>query len=166
MGVVRGQKNPLHFGFAERLRRARKAASLTKGGLAIAAGLGRNALYGLESGERIPRVDTVELLADALHVSPCWLAFGVELAWSPAHARRCGEIAQRLRQARTARAVSTRALGRDSGTSDTTVRLTETGETIPSIAKVEAIAVALRVSACWLAFGVGDSPLISVDASM
>ncbi len=158
--MVRGQKNPLYFGFAERLRRRRKAAALTAGGLATKAGLGRNTLYGLESGARIPRVDTVEVLADALQVSPCWLAFGIELAWTPAQVRRCGELAQRLRQARTARTLSTRRLGRDSGTSDTTVRLTETGETVPNIANVEAMAVALGVSPCWLAFGVGTPPAL------
>lgn len=156
--MIRGRKNPLHFGFAERLRRRRKSAALTAGGLAAAAGLGRNSLYGLELGERIPRVDTVELLADALRVSPCWLAFGIDLEWTQVNVRRCGELPQRLRQARTGRALSSRALGRDSRTSDTTVRLTETGETIPTVAKVEAMATALGVSPCWLAFGVGLPP--------
>jgi hypothetical protein len=33
--------------------------------------------------------------------------------------------------------------------------MTETGSTVPSIGKVEQLAKALNVSACWLSFGVG-----------
>jgi len=48
-----------------------------------------------------------------------------------------------------------RELGRLSGTSDTLVRMTEGAETMPNLAKLEALAKGLGVSPCWLAYGVG-----------
>ena len=76
-GVVRGRKNPLHFGFAERLKRARRVADVSYAALGRQAGFGsRTTAALLENGERVPRVDTVEKLASALDVSPAWLAYG------------------------------------------------------------------------------------------
>jgi hypothetical protein len=37
--------------------------------------------------------------------------------------------------------------------------MTETGTTVPNIAKVEQLAKALQVSVCWLAFGLGNPEL-------
>jgi transcriptional regulator with XRE-family HTH domain len=158
--VVQGRKNPLHAELPERLARTRKAAGFSQAGLALASGLADStAVHDLENGIRIPRVDTVERLADALGVSPCWLAFGIESDFVPSAALRVASLPHRLREARQGRGISARALGRDSRTSDTTVRLTERGETIPNLTKLEALAAALGVSPCWLAFGVGPAPV-------
>jgi len=56
--------------FAQLLRRSRRAAGLTQEELAERAGLSARAVSDLERGEnRTPRRDTLELLADALHLS-------------------------------------------------------------------------------------------------
>lgn len=56
--------------FAQLLRRYRRAAGLTQEELAERAGLSARAVSDLERGEnRIPRRDTLDLLADALHLS-------------------------------------------------------------------------------------------------
>ncbi|MBK9350410.1 MAG: helix-turn-helix transcriptional regulator [Sulfuritalea sp.] len=47
--------------------------------------------------------------------------------------------------------MSIRALARAAGLTDTAVRSTETGASMPSIATVEAFAIALGVSTGWLA---------------
>ena len=164
--VVQGRKNPLHAGLPERLARTRKAAGFSQAGLALASGLSDStAVHDLENGARIPRVDTVERLADALGVSPCWLAFGIDSDFAPSATLRVAGLPDRLREARQARSLSARALGRDSRTSDTTVRLTERGETVPNLAKLELLAGALGVSPCWLGFGVGPAPA-SLQESM
>lgn len=76
--VVRGRKNPLHFGFALQLAHARAAADMAGAALSLAVGMHRGAASELEGGDRVPRVDTVEKLAKVLHLSPCYLAFGIE----------------------------------------------------------------------------------------
>lgn len=78
--VVRGRQNPLHVGFAHRLARCRKAAKLSRSALSDAVAMARNTASQLERKERIPRLDTVEKLAKALTVSPCMLAYGVEMS--------------------------------------------------------------------------------------
>ncbi len=56
--------------FAALLRRYRRALRLTQEGLAERAGLSVNAVSALERGVNVaPRKDTVEMLADALHLS-------------------------------------------------------------------------------------------------
>lgn len=65
----------------------------------------------------------------------------------------------RLSWLRQERGLSRRQLGRLSGTSDNFVQMTETGTTVPNIAKVEQLAKALEVSVCWLAFGAGSPEL-------
>lgn len=153
--VVRGQKNPLHLRFAQRLKKARRAKRLTRSALSLAAGLTRSALHGLEHEDRIPRLDTVERLAAVLGISPCALAFGMEQTEEPGTGVGSGGVPVRLYEARHARGLSMRELGRLSDTSDTLVRMTETGQTAPNLAKLESLAKALDVSACWLGFGVG-----------
>ena len=77
--VVRGRKNPLHFGFVHRLKRARKQAGHSRFGLTTKSGvLDGKAVYVLEHGERIPRLDTVERIAYALGLSPAFLAYGLD----------------------------------------------------------------------------------------
>jgi hypothetical protein len=51
---------------------------MTGSALSLAVGMARNAASHLEVKDRVPRVDTVEKLASVLHVSPGFLAFGVE----------------------------------------------------------------------------------------
>lgn len=158
--VVRGRKNPLHFGFAERLRRARKAHGLSHAALAREAGLAsRTTTTILESGDSVPRVDTVEKLAHALKLSPCFLAFGVEQPRLPGKRFLSAGLAERLAETRQVRGLSRLQLGQRSGTSDTFVRMTETGATMPILAKLEALAKALGVSPAWLAYGLGPKEL-------
>jgi transcriptional regulator with XRE-family HTH domain len=153
--VVQGRKNPGHFGFPKRLKRARQRRELSSSALSLKAGLSLNAVYGLESGERIPRIDTIERLAGALQISPCELAFGAEGPSLSGKRLLCEGLPARLAEARAARGLSRTALGQRSETSDTLVRMTETGATMPNLAKLEALAKALGISPCWLAFGLG-----------
>ena len=63
--------------FAERLTAARMLRGLSRKALSKAADLSLTAVSGLESGQ-IPNVATAERLAQALKVSPGWLAFGAD----------------------------------------------------------------------------------------
>jgi transcriptional regulator with XRE-family HTH domain len=157
--VVRGRQNPLHHGFAGRLAQARKASRMTGAALSLAVDMSVNAAWGLEAGGRLPRLDTVEKLACVLKVSPCWLAYGVELPCEAAENAGVGGLPARLLGLRQERGLSRRELGRMAGTSDNFVQMTETGTTVPNIAKVEQLAKALQVSVCWLAFGLGSPDL-------
>lgn len=157
--VVRGRQNPLHVGFAHRLTRFRKAAELSRSALSDAVGMARNTASQLERKERTPRLETVEKLARALGVSPCLLAYGVEIPCEQSAAECWTGLPQRLLVLRQERGLSRRQLGRRSGTSDNFVQMTESGATEPNIAKVEQLAKALQVSVCWLAFGLGRREL-------
>lgn len=121
--------------------------------------MARNTASQLERRERIPRLDTVEKLAQALGVSPSLLAYGVELPSRAQTKSLADGLPARLSWLRQERGLSRRQLGRLSGTSDNFVQMTETGTTVPNIAKVEQLAKALEVSVCWLAFGVGSPEL-------
>ena len=55
--------------FAARLRALREAAGLSVAHLAEASSVHRTHLYQLERGTRSPQWETVQRLADALHVS-------------------------------------------------------------------------------------------------
>lgn len=127
--------------------------------LSLAVDMSVNAVWGLEAGGRMPRLNTVEKLANVLKVSPCWLAYGVELPCAPAENVGTDELPERLLRLRQDRGLSRRELGRMAGTSDNFVQMTETGTTVPTIAKVEQLAKALQVSVCWLAFGLGSPAL-------
>lgn len=155
--VVRGRKNPLHKAFSHRLRQRRNGTGKTLAEVAAGAGLAGNSvvLY-LESGERTPRLDTVERIAYALGLSPAFLAYGLEGdAKPPAKGLRCEGVAQRLADARTARGLSVLAVAKLAGLSHTAVGNVERG-TMPTLATAEALAKALDLSPAWLAFGVGD----------
>jgi transcriptional regulator with XRE-family HTH domain len=157
--VVQGRRHPLNFRFPLRLARAREAADMSCSALSLAVDMHRGAASGLEGGGRVPRVDTVEKLAAVLHVSPCFLAYGIEQACELNSGSLSASLPSRLAQLRQERGLSHRELGRLSGTSHTFVRDTEAGSSVPNIAKVEALANALKVTACWLAYGVGDRDL-------
>ena len=158
--MVRGRRNPSHFGFAARLRRARKAGDDSRSRLTKRAGLldGKAVLL-LEQGQRIPRLDTVERVAYALGLSPAFLAYGIEADTSePADGLRCDGVALRLRQTRIHRGLSVLALATAAGLSHTAVGNVERG-TMPTLATAESLAIALGVSPGWLAYGLGPMEL-------
>ncbi len=144
MRVVRGRKNPLFMGLAARLKTARKTAALNRQSVTQRAKLSDvSAVLGIEQGQRIPRLDTIERVAYALGLSPAFLAYGIESDGSqPTEGLRCEGVASRLRQTRAARGLTMRALARAAGLTDTAVRSTETGASMPSVATVEAFAIA------------------------
>ena len=65
-------------GIHDRLFRAREQAQLTVRALAEASGVSTTTIIDTEHGRRVPGADTLERLAVALHVQPCWLAYGDE----------------------------------------------------------------------------------------
>lgn len=154
--VVRGRQNPLHFDFAVRLKRARKAAKLTRVALARLAGLtSPTSAYTLEQGNNVPRVDTVERLARALNLSPCFLAFGVEQFYEPSMDMLSAGLSERLLKARQALGLSLREVGRRSETSGNLVSMMEQGS-FGTLGTIEKLAQALHVTPCWLAYGLGQ----------
>lgn len=178
--MVRGRRNPLHFGLPERLKKARKAAMLTRQGLSLRAGLSNTAVRIIEEDARTPALDTVELLARALGCAPCWLAYGQlggrtfgsgrfpvavqgidaprTAVIGPADPLSCAKAGERLVLARSARGLSRNALGKLADLSHTAVGNIEEGRSLPSIANAEQLAGALEVSPCWLAYGEGEGP--------
>ena len=132
---------------------------MTGAALSLAVEMHRGAASELEAGDRIPRVDTAEKLAKVLRVSPCLLAYGIEAPCDAGGDSLSAGLPARLAQVRQERGFSRLSLGGLSGTSHTFVRDTENGKSVPNIAKVEALAKALKVSPCWLAYGIGPQVL-------
>lgn len=165
--MVRGQRNPLHLTLGERLKRARLAAAILPAHLSRAVGLSVNSVAAIERG-RVPGADVVERLARGLRCSPCALAFGIDVPYveEPEGAPlRCLGIGERLRAAREERGMGLRELARATGpTPDGDPALTpggvgsvESGRTVPSVATVERLAAALKISPCFLAFAEGPA---------
>lgn len=174
--VTRGRKNPLWFGFTTRIQAARSDAGLHRLALEQLAGFARGSLTRLEEGHSKPALDTVERIAQALGVSPGWLAYGDE-GTEPFRQRRPRSpvpldppvpepgkrepaglyqgVGERCKQAREARGLSLRAVAKAAGISAQSLLLTEAGETVPLVSTCEALAVSLDVSPCWLAYGYG-----------
>ena len=71
------QAEPSAAAIGQRLEAARKQQGLSRQVLGIAAGLTGQTIANIEVHGMIPRVDTAEMLAKALGMSPSWLAFGV-----------------------------------------------------------------------------------------
>ncbi len=65
-------------GIGHRLEARRKAQGLSRQALGLSAGLSGQTVANIEVHGMIPRVDTVEMLANALGVSASWLAFDEE----------------------------------------------------------------------------------------
>ena len=103
---------------------------------------------------RVPRVNTVERLADALQVSAGWLAFGIEAPWTRAEEARSAGMAARFSEARSSLGLSVKDLARRAGTSPAEVRIVEQGS-MPTLGTVALLARGLGVSPSWLAFGEG-----------
>lgn len=152
--VVRGRKNPLHWKFPDRLRSARKQQNLSAAALSIAAGIGRGSTALMESGERLPRVSTVERLSVVLRVSPAWLAFGADNGRTN-NANGTGpreRLAARAKKARHALGLSLNEVGRRANSSAAAIRALEAGSD-PTLDTLESLAHALAVSPGWLGFG-------------
>ena len=172
--VPRGQKNELWQGLPKRLATTRKRLKWSLRALMQAAD--SYAVDRIEDGENVPTLDTVERIACALGVPPCWLAFGDEGAEvfserrprspvppdppepspgsQPFHSLYLG-AGTRLLAKREAAGLSLRELAESAGVSFETIRKCETGGAIPKVDTCERLAVALGVAPCWLAFGVG-----------
>lgn len=176
-GMVKGVKNPLCWGYSERLTHLLDSGVLSLQETAAAASIGMTTVSQNEHGQSRPRVGTVAALANGLGVSPTWLAYGTQgglpfrqrrpvvpfdppmpaLAARPASTA-CADLAQRLTAARTQQGLSLRKLGAAAGMSAQAVLLIERGDSNPLISTVEALAVALDVAPGWLAFGEGEGP--------
>lgn len=63
-------------GLSDRLAEAREARGLSRRRLSEEAGLSSPTAQMIETGQRMPQLDTVERLADVLKVSPAWLGYG------------------------------------------------------------------------------------------
>ena len=68
--------NKASAGIGKRLYLARTRRNLTMADLATKADISGAAISYIESGTRKPTADTVEGLARALDIDPCWLAYG------------------------------------------------------------------------------------------
>lgn len=160
--MTRGRQNPRHWTLPTRLKRARKALGLTALALSQAAGLGKSLVSILEGGGgRVPRLLTVERLANVLHLSPSFLAFGVgvELPYVPTPEPRCAGFADRLRAELDRRDLAVRALAELAGLSAGGAWALAHG-TQPALDTLEAVAKALSVSPAWLAYGIGPRELV------
>lgn len=153
--VVRGRKNPLHMAFSQRLRQARRNRETTLEQVAQAAGLaGPSVVRYLESAQRTPHIDTVERLARALGLSAGVLAYGMD-GEEPHDNIGASGVGARLRASRQERGLSARALAQQSATSHTAIGNIERGDTMPNLATVESLALALGLSPAWLGFAIG-----------
>lgn len=152
--MVRGRKNPRHFGLALRLRQAREQSGLKKSPLAQRAGLAAATERDIESGARLPTVSTIARLAAALSVSPGWLAYGIGDAGigGVKTAMNTAGMGLRLQVRRTQHGISKAALARRVGLSPTALANIESGAQ-SGVDVVEELARVLGVSPAWLAFG-------------
>jgi len=151
--MVRGRKNPRHFGLALRLRQAREQSGLKKAPLAERAGLAAATERDIESGDRLPTVATIARLAAALDVSPGWLAYGVgDVRIAGPVATTTTGMGARLQEVRTQRGLSKAALARLVDLSPTALANIEDGAQ-SGVDVVETLARVLDISPAWLAFG-------------
>ena len=153
--MVRGRKNPLYFGLALRLKKARRESGLKRLHVAARAGLARATGRTIETGNRLPTVGTIASLAGALDVSASWLAYGIgdmHINGAPAT---CDGMGARLQQLRVEQGHTKAALARFVGLSPSTVADIEYGAQT-GVEVIEALAKALCISPAWLAFNQGS----------
>ena len=156
--MVRGRKNPLYFGLALRLKKARRESGLKRLHVAARAGLARATGRTIETGNRLPTVGTIVSLAGALDVSASWLAYGIgdmHINGAPAT---CDGMGARLQQLRVEQGHTKAALARLVGLSPSTVADIENGAQT-GVEVIEALAKALCISPAWLAFNQGSREL-------
>ena len=108
----------------------------------------------MEEGSRIPRLPMLEQLAEALQLSPAWLAFGLRQERESFEGLRCASLSSRIKEVRALRSLTLREVGRRAASSAAAVRAVEAGS-MPTLDTVEELAQALGVSESWLAFGIG-----------
>ena len=88
-----------------------------------------------------------------------FLAYGIKRKPWPSAGWRCEGVASRLRETRTARGLTMRTRSGRWFDRYRRPQHPETGTSMPSIATVESLAVALGVSPAWLAYGLGPMEL-------
>lgn len=176
-----GIKLPLWHHMPGRLKQARETLDISSRALASSCGLSHvtvSRMERVEPGALDASIDTVEMVASGLGVSPCWLAYGndgkapyrariprkgkqirVPRPAGPtpfeAHHAGCGE---RLRRRREAYGLSVRQLASQSGVSRLTIADIEKGKAAPRLDSVYRLAVTLDMAPCWLAYGLGEKP--------
>ena len=158
--MVRGRRNPLHFGLPTRLRKARQAALLTPKAVVQKMGGDQATVRDIERGARIPTVRTIARLAVALKVSPAWLAYGIGEPAAETAAATCEEMGARLQASREEKGMTKAALARQGGLSPSAFAKIENGGQ-SGIDVIESLAKALGMSAGWLAFGIGPQVVAS-----
>jgi transcriptional regulator with XRE-family HTH domain len=158
--MVRGHKNPLCFGLALRLKRARKRSGLKRLPLAEKAGLAAATARDIEAGESLPTLATVARLAAALGVAASWLAYGLGDMNADADAASSDGLGRRLHTIRIEQGQTKAAIARLADISPNAVANIEKGAQT-GVEVLEALAQALGVSPGWLAFGVGPQVLPS-----
>jgi transcriptional regulator with XRE-family HTH domain len=156
--VVRGRKNPLHYGLPSRLRIARQAAGLTRKAVVQDAGAGQTAISDIETGQRLPTVAMIARLASVLGVTAPWLAYGIGEQSSNGLPATCEGMGARLASLRVEQGHTKAALARLAELSPSTVADIENGAQ-SGVEVIEALAQALGVSPGWLAFGVAPQVL-------
>lgn len=177
--VPQGHKNPLWMGLAFRLSLARCSMNAAGVHVSVAAGLNKSTSNDIEDQKHVPRVGTVERLAEALGASPSWLAFGdegtlrfrerrprsplppdvPEFSLAERESRGLHRLlGERLGVAREIKGFSLRTVAAKAGISHQAVAFIEAGKTEARISVVEAIAKAVDVAPGWLAFGEGEGP--------
>jgi transcriptional regulator with XRE-family HTH domain len=76
--MTRQQDTALAIGFGENLARIRWGRRISQQRLAQAAGLSRDTIGKLESGKRLPGLDTVLVICQVLEIDPNELLAGLE----------------------------------------------------------------------------------------
>lgn len=177
--VPQGKKNPLWMGLPTRLKKTRRRADLSMRQCATMAGVTHALIGNVETRGAVPGIDVVERLANALGVPSTWLAYGWEgfvpfakkmtrpvvphddPELVPARTlasnryRDCGERVRQVREQLgwTLRDVAEQAADQEQHLSHQAILYIETGSNVPKLDTLEAIARALRVPPCWLAYG-------------
>lgn len=152
--VVRGRRNPLHYGLPSRLKKARRQAALTRTALAQRAAVSDTTIRHIETDQRSPTVVTVERLARTLGIAAPWLAYGIGEQQIHGLTASCEGMGERLRTARTERAHNRTDLARLADLTPGAIAKIEIGGQA-GIDTVEQLAKALHISPVWLAYGVG-----------
>lgn len=181
--VPRGKKNPLYSSVSRRLIELRAGTDLSQRALGEISGLNAHAISSIERGSVVSKISTIEQLAVGLGVSPAWLAFGADghLQWKERHprygigpdesprpapaSRACEHLYRgagaRLRQAREAKGLSMRELGRQAGCTVAAISLLEAGTSTVLLSTCEDLAKVLEVAPGWLAYGIGQGPAVN-----
>jgi len=134
---------------------------LSQRAVAQAAGIGLSVPHYIERSKSGTSVMLVEQLAEALRVSPAWLAYGLgPRTVRRAPAPRSQGLPRRLLQARHKAGLTHRELAeRAEVVHMTPYRIELADGYSASLAVVERLAEALQVSPAWLAYGIGPRGL-------